>query len=135
MPSEYVKRRWAEIAAEQAANRAVLPPVVMEIEKPAPDIGHVYFFRAGERVKIGFSSNLPSRVKALQTGSPERGFVCRLVAGGRKVERRFHARFAAYRLQGEWFEVRGRLAKFLEMHVEPADLPAREPEPDIVIRF
>lgn len=36
-----------------------------------------------------------------------------------------HERFSEYHLRGEWFDLRGRLAKYLEMHIRPIDLPGR----------
>lgn len=86
--------------------------------------GYVYFFRAGNTVKIGFSNSLYERNRSLQTACPEKAFMAHVVKGSMSLERSFHKRFAEYRLKGEWFELRGRLAKYLERHIRPVELPA-----------
>ena len=90
--------------------------------------GHVYFLRASNTVKIGFSTNLRSRLKSIRTGCPDEAKIVKIVRGGMKVEKSFHDRFAEYRTKGEWFELRGRLAKYLEMCLAPVDLPERADE-------
>lgn len=95
--------------------------------------GYVYFFRAGNTVKIGFSNSLQERNRSLQTACPEQAFIAHVVKGSMTTERQFHRRFSEYRVKGEWFELRGRLAKYLERHIYPIELPeplvAIKPEP------
>lgn len=74
----------------------------------------VYVFRAGDRAKIGFSTNVPARLKACQTGSPLPLSVWRVFEGGRELERELHERFADEREHGEWFRVSDRLRDFVE---------------------
>jgi hypothetical protein len=99
--------------------------------------GYVYFLRAGNTVKIGFSKNLQGRLEKLRNGNSFPVFICKFVNGDRKTERSFHKRFAEYRLRGEWFDLRGSLAKYLEMHFRPIGLPPPlndpEPEWDIIL--
>ncbi len=87
--------------------------------------GFVYFFRAGNAVKIGHTVDLKGRQHNLLTACPESGFIARYVKGSRRDERKMHERFSEYHLRGEWFDLRGRLAKYLEMHIRPIDLPGR----------
>lgn len=94
--------------------------------RPKPT-GHVYFLRAGNTVKIGFSTNLSERLRNIRTGCPEKVRLVKVVAGTMKTERMYHDRYAEYRLDGEWFDLRGRLAKYLEMCVKPIAIP--EPFP------
>jgi hypothetical protein len=97
--------------------------------------GYVYFLRAGNTVKIGFSTNLRQRQEKLRNGNSFPVFICKYVKGCRSVERSFHKRFAEYRLRGEWFDLRGSLAKYLERHFRPVDLPdpMNDPKPEIQI--
>jgi hypothetical protein len=71
--------------------------------KPVP-FGIIYFIgpEAG-MVKIGFTSDLPTRLKRLQMGSPVPLYVLAQVEGPATLEREYHARFAAARAHGEWF--------------------------------
>ncbi len=85
--------------------------------------GYVYFFRAGNVVKIGFSNNPRERSRSLQTACSEKAFMVKFIRGTVRKEREFHKRYAEYRLNGEWFDLRGRLAKYLEMHFRPAPIP------------
>lgn len=91
--------------------------------------GYVYFLRAGNTVKIGFSKNLRGRQEKLRNGNAYPVFICKFVKGTRATERAYHKRYA------EWFDLRGRLAKYLEMHFRPVDLPdpANDPEPEMDI--
>lgn len=65
----------------------------------------VYFIQegAGGPVKIGFTRYLASRIAALQTGRKERLALLGTRPGGFAEEQALHRRFAAYRLEGEWF--------------------------------
>lgn len=75
--------------------------------------GWVYFLRVGQRIKIGHAINVENRLKALQTGSPEKIEVVMAVLGGRRQEERYHARFNAQHERGEWFRYEGALKEFL----------------------
>ena len=134
--SAYFEQRLAEIDAETTARLEAAPkpslPKGVERERE----GYVYFFRAGNTVKIGFSTNLVQRSRQLQTACSERAFMAKFVKGTAFTERHFHERFAEYRINGEWFDLRGRLAKYLERHFRPIDFPAPvpvvpRPKPDI----
>ena len=91
--------------------------------------------KAGNAVKIGRSTNLRSRFKSLQTGSADAARIVKIIPGGQRREKEFHKRFAEYRIRGEWFDLRGALAKYLEMCVHAIDLPEPDPEPEIEIRL
>lgn len=97
--------------------------------------GYVYFLRAGSTVKIGFSRNLRGRLDKLRNGNSFPVFICKFVKGDRRTEKSFHTRFAEYRVRGEWFDLRGSLAKYLEMHIGPVELPnpIDDPKPEIQI--
>ncbi|MFF9594058.1 GIY-YIG nuclease family protein [Streptomyces sp. NPDC014646] len=59
------------------------------------------------RVKIGTSNNPEKRLKELQTGNPDRLEVLWSTPGGRELESMLHRAFAAYRVEGEWFDFGG----------------------------
>ncbi len=76
----------------------------------------IYFVHAPSlnRVKIGFTEGrVQSRVDALQTGSAEKLIHLGSVGGTRYAEAQLHKRFASFRLEGEWFEVKGEFERFL----------------------
>lgn len=96
--------------------------------------GYVYFLRGANEVKIGWSRNLSQRLEKLRNGNAFPVFICKVLPGTRATERRFHKRFAEYRIRGEWFDLRGSLAKYLERHIRPLpELPNPVPKPEVII--
>lgn len=92
----------------------------------------IYFARPDQssHVKIGFtaSSDPAARIPAIQTGQPTRVRVMATTPGGREDEAELHARFAADRLEGEWFRTSGELAWVVaSCNVAFRDLAIREP--------
>ena len=73
----------------------------------------VYFIQAisGGPIKIGVTTNIVRRVKALQTHEPLR--VLATVQGEEALERDLHKRFASYRKEGEWFEPAEELLEYI----------------------
>jgi hypothetical protein len=75
--------------------------------KPAPRSPRagevVYFVRAGNAIKIGRTTNLPGRLKALATASAVPLELLAAVPGGRELEARLHHRWRHLHLRGEWF--------------------------------
>lgn len=71
--------------------------------EPAPRIpvakdGTVYFIRFGDRVKIGWTSNLTQRMADLPHDE-----ILGTVPGSMKDEKRAHAAWKHLRITGEWF--------------------------------
>lgn len=66
----------------------------------------VYFVRSGEHIKIGFSVDVPARMKELATGNPVQLELLAVVNGGRDLERAIHEALANHRSQREWFHDR-----------------------------
>jgi len=66
----------------------------------------VVYFIGGDAgpVKIGFAENAERRLIGLQTGNPAKLGILATTAGSEATEREYHARFAAHRLNGEWFD-------------------------------
>lgn len=119
----YFETRLAEIKAEQAARQPMIDARLKEekrllrLAEKRNCIGYVYFFRNGNQVKIGFTTNPKNRESTLRTVSSGSAFMARYIEGTMADEARFHARFDEYRTRGEWFDLRGKLAKYLERHI------------------
>lgn len=65
----------------------------------------VYFLAGAGLIKIGVTSNLVSRLRALRNSSPVPVELLATVSGkGTLYEMKLHERFAALRRHGEWFE-------------------------------
>lgn len=69
----------------------------------------VYYMRIGNRVKIGVTANLRSRIAAI---NPEEVMVTE--PGNRILEKVRHEQFSDLRVYGEWFELGERLAVHIE---------------------
>lgn len=72
---------------------------------PPTDVGVVYLIRAGRHFKVGRTTSLDRRTRQLAIQLPERAVAVHAIrtddpAG---IERYWHGRFAAQRLNGEWF--------------------------------
>lgn len=77
--------------------------------------GVVYFVRSGDAVKIGFTTDLESRVKAFRTASPEEFDVWMTIEGSARLERYFHRMFAGDRIRNEWFKVSSAILDYVAM--------------------
>jgi hypothetical protein len=105
----------------QEVRRAILdrPP---SAPRPAPDrpnretVGLVYFLRLGNRVKIGFTRNIGSRLAVLPHDE-----VLGVAVGGFADEKRCHDAFAHLRTTGEWFKAEPDLLAFIADVTEPYD--------------
>lgn len=75
----------------------------------------VYFVQQGEDgpIKIGFANNLAGRLRGLQTANPYKLHLRLVLHGNRKTEQKFHERFNADRLKGEWFRPSHDLLAFI----------------------
>lgn len=65
----------------------------------------IYFVEAigTNRVKIGLSINIESRIATLQTGCPVKLAILHAECGGKQRENQLHHQFAADWCHGEWF--------------------------------
>lgn len=83
--------------------------VVMNLHEIFPSF--VYLLEADRAYKIGFSSNVGKRIRAINIG---RSIPCRLVAvapGGRQQENALHKKFATSKISREWFKHSPRILK------------------------
>ena len=79
---------------------------------PAPKPGLVYAMRFGNLVKIGFTTNLTERRKAIPHDE-----VIGLAPGTMTNERQVHAILAEYRHLGEWFRYTPEVAAWITEHM------------------
>lgn len=80
------------------------------------EIGNVYFLKSEEsgRIKIGYTAGAPvDRMKALQTGTPERLRLLVFVPGTMATEASLHDKFRGERIVGEWFAPSDELEHFI----------------------
>jgi hypothetical protein len=94
-------------------------------------LGVVYFVQgeAGGPIKIGWSGagEIKDRLHSIQVGYPYRLVVRRTIVGDRAKEAAYHRRFAAYRLNGEWFRPAAPVARL--GHALPGDERAEATDP------
>lgn len=76
---------------------------------PPPElpVGELVYFIGGAPgyVKIGYTTDLARRIKALQIGCPKPIELLAHARGGRSLEYDYHRRFSAWRQTGEWFRL------------------------------
>lgn len=83
---------------------------------PIPKVrkaGFVYFIRAGERVKIGFSQDVRRRVSQLQTFFPEDLELLHVEPGSPMLEHALHRKFAALEIKREWFRLEAPIVAYV----------------------
>lgn len=77
------------------------------VSRPVVSESIVYAIQAGDRIKIGFTTDLPRRMHEMQTGSSVQLVCIGHCPGGQPLERALHKQFAGSRLHGEWFRLTG----------------------------
>lgn len=82
--------------------------------------GVIYFLLAHEvaRVKVGFTTHFENRFRDLQSTSPVKLEVLRVVEGSYHDEQTVMAVFHKYRLHGEWFIAAPPLMQFINSLVQ-----------------
>jgi hypothetical protein len=87
----------------------------------------VYFLANGGRVKIGYTTNLKSRLGSLAL---RRGAALLALQGGPELERALHSHFAAYRDGStEWFELSPEIFRYIAAPHPAATAVAEPVEP------
>lgn len=75
------------------------------------------------RVKIGYTDNIRSRLRDLQSASPSKLKILLILSGDEQDEYIYHQRFARYRLHGEWFKFGFKLRLFVSFNqLKPIDI-------------
>lgn len=108
---EHLLRAWRIVQNSRPwlfeSDTPAVPP------EPAPRSGVdtpglVYFLRFGDRIKIGFTTNLAERLKAIPHDE-----LLHTEAGTMREEKRCHAAFGHLRETGEWFRAEPDLLAFI----------------------
>lgn len=75
------------------------------MNKP-PRSTHLYILSCTNRLKIGITNNIDTRIKTLQTGNPEPIKLEYIEERYKphKAETYLHHKFQKYQVSGEWFE-------------------------------
>lgn len=114
-------RQWFDIENGLVPIEAILrapveydPPLALSERQ-----GFVYFAGAGDRVKIGFTTNWRDRFRVMRTMVPVPVTPFVVIKGSRARERELHDRFAHLRCEGEWFQSSREIWSFV--HAIPAE--------------
>jgi hypothetical protein len=83
-------------------------------EEAQSDGGFVYFIRAGDFIKIGYSRSIRSRLIKMATDVPMEPEVLHVEPGTFRTEKVLHRQFASFRMRGEWFRAAPELLAFIE---------------------
>lgn len=87
---------------------------IREARQPSQRIrGLIYFIRAHDRVKIGFTRALDARLRQIQKQVPYKIELLATLAGSPALERDLHARFSTIAIHNEWFEFAAPIIEFL----------------------
>lgn len=81
--------------------------------------GYVYFVQCDAFVKIGHSLEPRRRIGHIATNSPHECTLIGMAAGGNRLEKELHAKFAEHRHRGEWFRLTPELLKVIKSIIEP----------------
>jgi hypothetical protein len=65
--------------------------------------GKVYFAKTRDRIKVGFSTNVRSRISTLNTSSAEPIELLTTLDGDMALEKSIHEKLSVERIKGEWF--------------------------------
>ena len=84
---------------------AAVLSVAPTVRKVWPKIkkGHVYYAEMGDLIKIGFTINLKRRQSTYRTHAAKAVQIIASEPGTMYDEKRMHQRFAAHRVEREWF--------------------------------
>jgi len=77
----------------------------------------IYFLKANDRVKIGYSHDPVSRIASLQTSSSYDLETLLLIDGTLDEEKELHTKFSMKRRSGEWFELDEELQLFIDTNM------------------
>lgn len=85
--------------------------------KPQSNVG-VYFLQSArsQLLKIGYSSNVLARIRALQHSSPDMLLLVGVIPGTRATEKQIHVEMVRHRAHGEWFRITGNVHNYLATH-------------------
>ena len=77
----------------------------------------IYFLKANDRIKIGYSHDPSDRIPSIQTSSPYELEVLLIIETNQDEERELHARFRDLRRSGEWFQFDEPIRNYIESNI------------------
>lgn len=85
----------------------------------------VYFVEAVglDLIKIGYASNVPLRIRSIETSCPVPVRLLGTFPGGPEMERHFHKEFATHRSHREWFRRSPDMDRLLSQLAPPTASP------------
>lgn len=110
----------AKITREWTFDEARLREFALTFKRPKrPNplypVGDIYVVGFQSYIKIGFTGDRKKRLGQLQSGIPVKLVIYKIIENiAREFEERLHERFAAYRLEGEWFRKEGDVAAWIK---------------------
>ena len=84
------------------------------IEKSHRPEGCVYFCKIGDRVKIGFTHGIKSRMTLLYSQTKQEVLLLAKLPAQPEIEKMIHGYFKAHRIEGEWFRPEKEIFMFAE---------------------
>lgn len=78
----------------------------------------LYFISGAGLIKIGITTNLTSRLRAIRNSSPVPVQLIGKMPGCTALEGIIHSRFSGLRKHGEWFADDGQIRRFLQGKVD-----------------
>ena len=123
--NEVMKTMYSELIDWRAVGRAlVMPDQNKETDAPQRSTkqrnerSFAYFIESSMTglIKIGRSVDPESRLRALQTASPDKLTLLKAIPEQVVSESELHERFSHLRRQGEWFEAADEIREFIESH-------------------
>lgn len=103
----------SHLAAAYLHVRDVLEAARMSTAAGSTDQSVVYFIQRGDCIKIGYTADLKTRLRALKGDR-----VLLALPGSRAHESALHELFKAHRLEGEWFRMAPEIMEFINEHAE-----------------
>jgi hypothetical protein len=91
-------------------------PKAVKVLDEIPYEEWVYFIQdsGSGLIKIGYSTNVNSRLQAIQQGMPTEVKLLKYIHGDKELESELHERFSESRQRGEWFKPTNELLEFVE---------------------
>lgn len=90
---------------------------------------HVYIFDFGDRIKAGFSKNVPKRLRTVELASGIKVKQTYFIDAGRKEEKIFHS-YLENRLEGEFFAFPFDKAKEILDKISNGTITTEKPKPN-----
>ena len=90
---------------------------------------HVYIFDFGDRIKAGFSKNVPKRLRTVELASGIKVKQTYFIDAGRKEEKIFHS-YLENRLEGEFFAFPFDKAKEILDKISNGTITTEKPNPN-----